>query len=76
MILVDYHMHSHVSHDGTGAVPEHVRAAEERGLAEICFTEHLDFYLSADGLSCSTIPTQAQLLAYQEEVREARRMPA
>jgi histidinol-phosphatase (PHP family) len=73
MILVDYHMHSHVSHDATGAVAQHVHAAEKGGLAEICFTEHLDFYPSADGLSCATIPTQDQLLAYQEEVREARR---
>lgn len=72
MSLIDYHMHSHVSHDGSGTIAEHVRTAEERGLAEICFTEHLDFYPSVDGLSCSTIPTEARLLAYIEEVREAQ----
>ncbi len=72
MILVDYHMHSNVSHDGVGTIAEHVRAAEERGLAEICFTEHLDFYPSPDGLSCTTLPTEARLLAYLEEMREAQ----
>ena len=72
MILVDYHMHSQVSHDGAGSIAEHVRAAEARGIAEICFTEHLDFYPSADGLSCATIPTEAQLLAYLDEVHEAQ----
>lgn len=70
-MLVDYHLHSHVSLDGAGRVAEHVRAAEERGLAELCFTEHLDFYLSEDGLSCSTIPSEDQLHAYIAEVRTA-----
>ncbi len=65
-------MHSHVSHDGAGTIAEHVRAAEDRGLAETCFTEHLDFYPLADGLSCATIPTEERLLVYLEEVREAR----
>ena len=55
-----------------GTVAEHLHAAEERGLAEICFTEHLDFYPSADGLFFSTIPTEGRLLAYLEEVREAQ----
>jgi histidinol-phosphatase (PHP family) len=72
LILVDYHMHSHVSHDAVGSVAEHVRAAEERGLAEICFTEHLDFFPAADGLSCATIPNEDQLLGYLEEVSAAR----
>ncbi len=72
MILVDYHLHSHVSHDAAGAVLEHARRAEQVGVAELCFTEHLDFYPSEDRLSCATVPTEEQLLDYLREVREAQ----
>jgi histidinol-phosphatase (PHP family) len=68
----DYHLHSHVSHDGTGRIEEHARRAVEVGLLEICFTEHLDFYPSEDGLSCSTIPSEAGLRRYLREVRQAQ----
>lgn len=71
MGYVDYHLHTHVSHDGVGTIEEHARQAERIGLSEICFTEHLDFYLSDDGLSCSTIPSGLQLERYLKEVREA-----
>ncbi len=71
-MLVDYHLHSHISHDGTGRIEEHVRRAAEIGLTELCFTEHLDFYPSADGLSCSTVPSEAELERYLEEVRQVR----
>ncbi|MCL4532172.1 MAG: histidinol-phosphatase [Actinobacteria bacterium] len=71
-MLADYHLHSHVSHDGRGRIEEHVRRAAEIGLTEICFTEHLDFYPSADGLSCATIPSTVELERYLEEVRYAR----
>src|SRR5512133_3547002 len=71
MMLLDYHLHSHVSHDASGRVIDHVRAAEERGLSELCFTEHLDFYPGSDGLSCATVPTEDELLAYIAEVRDA-----
>jgi len=72
MILVDYHLHSHVSHDARGKIDDHARRAEELGLAELCFTEHLDFYPSPDGQSCDTVPTEQQLRAYLEELRDAR----
>ena len=72
MIRVDYHMHSHYSHDGVGSTEEHVRRAEEVGLAEICFTEHLDFYPSEDGLSCQTIPSDREIRRYLEEIEEVR----
>src|SRR5512146_1594089 len=70
-MFADYHLHSHVSHDARGLVIEHARAAEERGLDELCFTEHLDFYPAPNGLTCATIPTEEELLAYLAEVREA-----
>lgn len=71
MTLADYHLHSHVSTDAIGSILEHARSAERLGLAEICFTEHLDFFVSDDGLACTTIPTEGELIAYLEEVREA-----
>ena len=58
MKYVDYHLHTHVSHDAAGMILEHARQAEKAGLSELCFTEHLDFYPSDDGLSCSTIPSK------------------
>jgi len=41
--LIDYHLHSERSHDASGSVIDTCRAALELGLAEICFTEHVDF---------------------------------
>lgn len=41
-IPADYHMHSHNSGDSTAPMGDMVRSAIEKGLKEICFTEHLD----------------------------------
>lgn len=41
--MYDYHMHSRVSFDGHDAPERMVRAAREKGLKEICFTDHIDF---------------------------------
>ena len=41
--MFDYHMHSMVSFDGKEKPEDMVRAAEEMGLKEICFTDHIDF---------------------------------
>ena len=43
MITTDYHMHSIHSADGHDTVDAMCRAAIDRGLAEVGFTEHLDF---------------------------------
>ena len=43
MIPLDYHMHSTFSADGGAPMLEMCEAALARGLAEIAFTEHLDF---------------------------------
>jgi len=40
--MFDYHMHSTVSFDATGTAEEMARAAADRGLREICFTDHYD----------------------------------
>lgn len=40
MQLIDYHLHSFYSFDGKAAIEEICSAAAEKGLSEICFTEH------------------------------------
>lgn len=41
--MFDFHMHTAVSFDGEGTAVEMLRAAEQAGLKEICFTDHLDY---------------------------------
>lgn len=41
--MFDYHMHSRVSFDGHDTGEALARTALERGLKEICFTDHLDY---------------------------------
>lgn len=40
--MFDYHMHSKVSFDGQSDALDMALAAKERGLIEICFTDHID----------------------------------
>ena len=41
--MFDFHMHSVVSFDGHDTGLTMALAAKERGLKEICFTDHLDY---------------------------------
>ena len=41
-IIADYHMHSHHSGDSKAPMEEMIKDSIEKGLSEICFTEHLD----------------------------------
>ena len=41
--MFDFHLHSSVSHDSVASPTDIIRSAENRGLAEICFTDHYDF---------------------------------
>ena len=41
--MFDFHMHSRVSFDGHDTGLALALAAKERGLKEICFTDHLDY---------------------------------
>ena len=41
--MFDFHIHSRVSFDGHDTGEQLLRAAEQRGLKEICFTDHLDY---------------------------------
>lgn len=41
--MFDYHMHTRVSFDGHDSGLDMALAAKERGLTEICFTDHIDY---------------------------------
>ena len=40
--MYDYHMHSNFSEDCKTPMEDMIKAAIDKRLAEICFTEHLD----------------------------------
>lgn len=46
--MFDFHMHSTVSFDGHDTPERMLRAAEEMGLKEICFTDHRDYELHTE----------------------------
>ena len=56
--MFDYHMHSRVSFDGHDTGEVLAKAALERGLKEICFTDHLD-YDPLDQMGCMAFDTDA-----------------
>lgn len=41
--LIDYHLHTSCSRDGSGEVIDHCREAVKRGFREICFTNHQEW---------------------------------
>ena len=41
-ILADYHMHTHNSGDSDAPMEDMIKSAINKGLKEICFTEHQD----------------------------------
>ncbi|MUV38623.1 Histidinol-phosphatase [Lentibacillus sp. JNUCC-1] len=41
--MLDYHIHSHFSADCEAPMEAVIQAAIEKGLTEICFTEHIDY---------------------------------
>ena len=46
--MFDYHMHSNVSFDGHDAPEAMVKAALDKGLKEICFTDHIDHEVNVE----------------------------
>lgn len=46
--MFDFHMHSLVSFDGHSSAEDMLRVAEQRGLKEICFTDHIDYFANTD----------------------------
>lgn len=43
MLPADYHMHTHNSGDSDAPMKDMIESSIQRGLKEICFTEHLDY---------------------------------
>ncbi len=65
--MMDLHLHSAISHDGKAAIREICRKAQELGLSELGFTEHLDLYPKDPHFG---LHNYAQ---YREEIAEARK---
>ena len=61
-MLADYHMHSFYSFDASFSPEEMIKAAAERNIGEVCFTEHIDF----DDSPQSVLPDRAK---YIEHIR-------
>ena len=40
-MLIDYHLHTVYSHHAVGTIDDYLRRAEELGIKEVCFTEHI-----------------------------------
>lgn len=60
--MFDYHLHTRVSFDGHDTAENMVKAARERGLKAICFTDHMDYDPASD------VQTMCfDLQAYQRE---------
>ena len=68
MYLADYHLHSTCSPDGSIPMEEIARLAVERGLDEICFTDHLDTIHWSDGSPC----TEFDWARAQQQFRQAQ----
>ena len=49
MIKTDCHLHSTLSTDGHSPMEDEIRHAIDAGLTMLCFTEHNDYGMSADG---------------------------
>ena len=47
-MFVDYHVHSDFSEDSSHIMPQVIEDAIEKGLDEICFTEHVDYGVRED----------------------------
>ena len=74
MFLADYHVHTAFSDDAQGSMAAHVRAAVDRGITELCFTDHTDDCCIGEVLSCVHRPytrwmenARAQFTALQEK---------
>jgi len=65
--MIDLHIHSAISHDGTAGIREVCRKAQELSLGEIGFTEHLDLHPSDPHFGLHNYEQ------YQEEIERARK---
>lgn len=69
----DYHIHTHNSGDSTAPMGDMIESALEKGLSEICFTEHMDMdFPVSEGVPVGTFELNTQkyleeVLKYKEE---------
>lgn len=66
-MLFDYHMHSDFSADSETPMEEMIQASINKGLTEICFTEHIDY-----DYPDPTIVFDLDLINYQAKINEMR----
>lgn len=67
--MFDYHMHSSFSADCTASMENMIEGAIRKGLAEICFTEHIDYDYPDD-----TIVFDFDKQAYNLRVKEMQKV--
>ena len=65
----DLHMHSHFSMDSEDSMEKMVKASVERGLKEICFTDHVEFYTGVAHRNAAIFDAKAYV-AEIERLRE------
>jgi histidinol-phosphatase (PHP family) len=53
------HMHSEFSTDSQTPMKQQIEAALQRGLAGICFTDHMDYEFPSEAVSLSDLPSSA-----------------
>lgn len=73
MFLADYHVHSTCSFDAKNRMAEMARVSKQRGIAEVCFTDHSDFGVAETmqiGPDSFTLPKQ-QAHQYIEALEKA-----
>ena len=65
--MIDYHVHTSLCNHATGTMEQYVRAAVKKGLATICFLDHLTFQEA--GRANAMFPREVPMYVY-----EARRL--
>lgn len=71
-MIGDYHMHTILCKHAVGSAPEYVRTAAEKGIGEVCFTDHAPSphgYDPSNRMTLDQFPLYLRMLA---EARDAR----
>ena len=78
MYLADYHTHSRISPDGSCTMTDMARSAIQKGLQEICFTDHVEPFVWGDGsrppLPHDWTPLREEFARAQAEVGDQIRL--
>lgn len=78
MYLADYHTHSRISPDGSCTMADMARSAAEKGLQEICFTDHVEPITWGENalrpLPYDWEPLKAEFARAQEELGDTIRL--